>query len=68
VGPSPIGVTLLVLADQDAEPDTRPPVALIAQLMKPDHFCFNRALRSRSRRNSRNSRYDSDREAGSRQE
>jgi hypothetical protein len=34
-------MSLLVLTDQDAEPDASSPVTFIAQLMKANYFCFN---------------------------
>jgi len=38
MGPSPVGVPLLILPDQDAEADTGAPVALVAKLVEPDDF------------------------------
>jgi hypothetical protein len=42
-------MSLLVLTDQDAEPDASSPVTFIAQLMKANHFCFNSILSPRCR-------------------
>jgi hypothetical protein len=50
VSPSPVFVTLTVLADQDAEPDASAPVALVAQLMKSDDFGLDVALSVGARR------------------
>jgi hypothetical protein len=50
VSPAPIGVPLLVLADQDAEANAGAPVALFAQLVKSDHFSLGVALSLRPRR------------------
>jgi len=53
VSPAPVGVTLLVLADQDAESNAGAPVALVAQLVKSEDFSLNVALSLRSRRGQR---------------
>jgi hypothetical protein len=43
-------MTLLVLADQDAEPDASAPVALVAQLVKSNDFGLDCALSVSARR------------------
>jgi hypothetical protein len=50
---SPIRVTLLVLADQDAEANASAPVALVAQLMKSEYFSLDIALSQNSGRRCR---------------
>jgi hypothetical protein len=52
---APVSVTLLVLADQDAETNAGAPVAFVAQLVKPYDFSLGVALRLSTRRNCRHS-------------
>jgi hypothetical protein len=47
---SPIRVTLLILADQDAETNASAPVALFAQLVKSNQFSLGAALSLNPRR------------------
>lgn len=44
VRPAPVGVTLAVFADENAESDARAPVALVAQLVQANDLGFDVAL------------------------
>jgi hypothetical protein len=45
MGPAPLGVTLAIFADQDAEAYARFAIALVAQVMKADYLSLPGGLR-----------------------
>jgi hypothetical protein len=45
--PSPVGMALLVPADQDTEADAGLPIAFLAELMEANHLGFHGILRVR---------------------
>ena len=50
---APVGMTLLILADQDAETHAGLPVTLVAKLMEAENFRFHRVLGPGGRRDDR---------------
>jgi len=44
MGPAPVGVTLLVLTNQDTKAHAGPPVAFVAEIVESDDLCLRIAL------------------------